>query len=264
MNQVALVTGGGRGLGRAFAIALANNQFQVAIASRNANELNDTAALLRACGVDAVAIPADVTDERAVQRMVTETERTLGPIDLLINSVGVGGPFGPAWETDSTAWWRNIEVNLKGPMLCCHEVVRGMIRRGRGRIVNVSSGAGTRSIPYMSAYVTGKTALIRFTEVLAAELRDHGVSVFAIQPGTVRTAMTEELMQSEAGQRWLPWFQTIFDEARDDSSKPGEDLVLFLASGKADSLSGRFFVAPGAPGNISSNRGCILQGARLS
>ena len=231
----------------------------MAVASRSADELEATAALLRAGGVDAVGIPTDVTDETAVHNMVSAAEEKLGPIDLLINCAGVGAPFGPTWLTDSNEWWRNIEVNLKGPMLCSKAVIKGMIERRRGRIINVASGAGTVSIPYMSAYVTGKAALIRFTEVLADELRQHGVSVFAIQPGTVRTALAEELMQSEAGERWLPWFKKIFDDKRDDSSKPGEELVLYLASGKADALSGRFFAAPDAPGNLAGQADRILK-----
>lgn len=259
MNEVALVTGGGRGLGRAFALALADGGMRVAVASRNEEELDATVALLRARGAEAVGIPTDVTDEEAVLRMVSLTEETLGPISLLVNSAGTSAPFGPTWETSSTEWWRNIEVNLKGPMLCGKAVVKGMIHRQQGRIINVASGAGTVSIPYMSAYVTGKAALIRFTEVLADEVRPHGVSVFAIQPGTVRTAMAEDLMRSESGARWLPWFKEIFDSGRDDSSKPGEDLVLHLASGKADALSGRFLAAPGAPENLADQTDHILE-----
>jgi len=179
-----------------------------------------------------------------------------------VNAAGFGPPFGPTWETDSDEWWRNVEVNLKGPMLCCKAVVTGMIARGQGRIINVASGAGTVSIPYMSAYVTSKAALIRFTEVFADELRPHGVSVFAIQPGTVRTAMAEELMQSASGKRWLPWFKKIFDEKRDDSSVPGQNLVLYLASGEADALSGRFFAAPGAPANMIDQIDQILKDNR--
>jgi len=197
MDQVALVTGGGRGLGRDFAVALAKKGMRVGVASRSVTELSVTLALLHAEGIEAVAIPTDVTDEAAVRKMVSVTEERLGPVDLLINSAGVGAPFGPTWETDSVEWWRNIEVNLKGPMLCCKAVIKGMIDRQRGRIINVASGAGIQSIPYMSAYVTGKAALIRLTEVLADELRQHGVSVFAIQPGTVRTIPPQLEMERE-------------------------------------------------------------------
>jgi len=259
MKQVAVITGGGRGLGRAFAVALAKSGMNVAVASRNAGELNATVALLKAVGVEAIGIPTDVTDEAAVQRMVAMTEEKLGVIDLLINGAGISTPFGPVWENDSAEWWRNIEVNLKGPMLCSKAVVSGMIQRRRGRIINVASAAGTVSIPYMSAYVAAKTALIRFTEVFAAELKPYGVAVFAIQPGTVKTAMAEELMQSEAGKRWLPWFRKTFDEGKDDSTRPGEDLVLYLASGKADALSGRFLAAPGDPRKLVERTDEILR-----
>ena len=239
---VALVTGGGRGLGRAFAIALARNRMRVAVAARTVEQLEETVRLIQAEGHDAIASACDVTRRADVERTVTLVESEFGSVDLLVNNAGTGQPFGPTWESDPDQWWRTLETNLKGPLLCSNAVLPSMVRRRSGRIINVASGAGTVSIPYMSAYVTSKAALIRFTEVLAAELRGHGISVFSIQPGTVRTALAEELMQSDAGKRWLPWFKAIFDEGRDDSPEPGTRLVLHLASGAADPLSGRFFL----------------------
>jgi len=257
-RKVALVTGGGRGLGRAFAIALARKGMSVAVAARSVNELDETVRIIHSEGHGAMAIPADVTLRADVQSMVDTVEETLGPIDLLVNNAGSGPPFGPTWEQDADEWWRTVETNLKGPFLCCNAVLPRMIERKQGRIINVASGAGTRSIPYMSAYVTSKAAVIRFTEVLADEVRTHGISVFAIQPGTVRTAMAEELLRSEACQRWLPWFKSIFDEGRDDQPDAGVELVLYLASGAADTLSGRFFCAPGTPGDIARHADEIL------
>lgn len=264
MKGVALVTGGGRGLGRAFAIGLSRAGMKVAVTSRTNSELEETVEAMREEGGDGFATAADVTDEAAVSRVISETESELGPVDLLVNNAGCGPPFGPTWEAPATDWWRTIETNLKGPLLCCNAVVPGMVSRGRGRIINVSSGAGTISIPYMSAYITSKAALIRFTEVLADELRPHGVSAFSIQPGTVRTAMARQLMDSKEGERWLPWFKQIFIEGHDNSAKPGVDLVLYLASGAADSLSGRFFAAPGDPDELLGKAERIReQGLRL-
>jgi NAD(P)-dependent dehydrogenase (short-subunit alcohol dehydrogenase family) len=100
-------------------------------------------------------------------------------------------------------------------MLCSRAVLPGMITRGRGRIVNVASGAGTSAIPYLGAYVTSKTALIRLTEIIALEAGQHGVKVFAIEPGTVRTSMADHALESEAGKRWLPWFGDIFKRSED-------------------------------------------------
>jgi len=244
-DGVAVVTGGGRGLGRAIAIALAGEGMRVAVVSRSAVELNETVELIRAAGGRAISVPADVTDANAVRAMAGEVEAKLGAVDLLVNGAGIGGPFGPTWDLDPDAWWRNMEINVKGPMLCCHAVVPGMVQRRRGRIINIASGAGLVSLPNMSAYVTAKTALIRFTEVLADELCEHGVSVFSIQPGTVRTAMSEELAYSESGRKWLPWFRKIFEEGRDQPAEVASNLVLFLAKGSADTLSGRYFSAPG-------------------
>jgi NAD(P)-dependent dehydrogenase (short-subunit alcohol dehydrogenase family) len=259
MNQVALVTGGGRGLGRAFAVALAKRGMDVAVASRNSDELESAVDSLKAAGVKAIGVPTDVTDDEAVRHMVQIAEEQLGPIDLLFNGAGISPPFGPTWETDSNDWWHNVEVNLKGPMLVCHAVAKRMVERRRGRINNVASTAGTLGVGYMSAYVTAKTGLIRFTEVLAWELRKHGVYAFSIQPGTVKTALAEELMQSEAGKKWLPWFKKIFDEGRDDSTRPGEELIVYLASGKADALTGRFLSAPGSPANLMVKTEQILK-----
>jgi NAD(P)-dependent dehydrogenase (short-subunit alcohol dehydrogenase family) len=97
--------------------------------------------------------------------------------------------MGRFWENDPEQWWRAMDVNLRGPLLCSYPVLPGMIARRRGRIINVSSGAGTRAMSHLSAYVASKTALLRFTESLALEAKAHGVSVFALGPGTVRTAM---------------------------------------------------------------------------
>ena len=249
-SGVAIVTGGGRGLGRAFAIGLAESGMRVAVAARTMPELDETVAAVRALGGEAIAVPTDVTDRAAVDRMVRLVEEQFGAIDLLVNNAGSGPPFGPTWEADPDEWWRTVEINLRGPHLCCARVMPAMTARQRGRIINVASGAGTVSIPYMSAYVTSKAALIRLTELLADEARSHGVAVFAIQPGTVRTAMAEELMQSEAGRKWMPWFAQIFEEKKDVTTEPAVKLVRFLASGQADALSGRFFTAPGDPAGM--------------
>ena len=170
-----------------------------------------------------------------------EVEKSLGSVNLLVNNAGLPGPIGPTWVTTPDDWWRRMEVNLRGPMLCSSAVLPGMIARGGGRIVNVASGAGTFAIPYLGAYVTSKTALIRFTEILALEAAQHGVKVFAIEPGTVRTAMAEHALESEEGQRWMPWFAEIFERGEDVPPDQAADLVVLLASGRADALSGRFF-----------------------
>ncbi len=239
-GQVAIITGGGRGLGRAMALALSGAGALVAVAARSEDQLKDTVTDIENRGGRTIALVVDVTDHDAVTGMVQETEQQLGPVDLLVNNAGVIQPIGPTWEVDPDEWWKNLDINVRGPFLCAREVLPGMIRRKCGRIVNVASYAGTISIPYGSAYVVAKTALIRFSENLAAETKEHNVQVFAIDPGTVRTAMAEYLLESEPGRRWAPWFRTIFDDGNDVSAERSAQLVLSLASGRADALSGCF------------------------
>jgi NAD(P)-dependent dehydrogenase (short-subunit alcohol dehydrogenase family) len=239
-GQVALVTGGGRGIGRAIALALARSGASVAVLARSADQLAEVVAEIARAGGRAIACPGDVTDRATVEGAVARVERELGPIDLLVNNAGAGGPLGALAEVDPDEWWRCVEVNLRGPLLCSRAVLPGMLARRRGRIVNVASGAGTHPIPNLSAYVTSKAALIRMTENLAAEVDSFGIRAFAIQPGTVRTAMVETVLQSEAGRRLMPWFFQVFEQGRDLPPEPAGRLVVFLASGQVDGLSGRF------------------------
>ena len=242
-GQVAIVTGAGRGIGRTIAQELAHAGMRVAIVARTASELDETAALIAAAGGQAFAISLSVTDEDAVRQMVATVEQQWGAVDLLVNNAGMAGPLGPTWETAASEWWRCMEVNLQGPLLCAHAVLPGMVARLQGRIINVASSAGLQAIVYASAYVTSKAALIRFSENLALETKAHGISVFAICPGLVRTAMAEEVMNTPAGEQWLPWYRTRFDEGQEIAPDRAAEMVLTLASGQADRLSGAFLAS---------------------
>jgi 3-oxoacyl-[acyl-carrier protein] reductase len=257
-GQVGVVTGAARGLGRAFALGLAQAGMDIAITDRREDELNETLQLLQSSGRKTLAVAADVSDPNQVSGLVNSVEQRLGPINLLVNNAALAGPAGPTWESDAQAWWQCQEVNLRGPFLCCHAVLPGMIARKQGRIINVASASGTVSVPYLSAYVTSKAALIRFTETLAFEVRPHGVSIFAMHPGAVHTPMNEELLAA-AGTQYLPWLEYIFQQGQDQTPEPGTKLVLFLASGKADELSGRLFMVPEDPAEMVSRAAEILQ-----
>ena len=236
-GQVAVVTGAGRGIGRAVSLALAQRGAKVAVLARTQSEIEETAALIKKSGI-AQPFAVDVTDEASVLRAMQKVEAALGPVDTLINSAGQLGRIGPFVDSEPAEWCHVIDVNLRGPMMCTRTVLPGMMERGRGRIVNIASGV--MPYPYLSAYVTSKTALVRFSEILAAEVRSRGVYVFAIAPGTTRTAMSEHSLTSEEGRRWIPWFGRIFKEKLDVPMDRPVELAVGLASGRADALSGRF------------------------
>jgi len=239
-GQIAIVTGGGRGIGRAIALALAKAGAAVAVVARTESQLAETVALIEQAGGRAIAFPADVTNQHAIEDALAQVEQKLGVVDLLINNAGVIRPAGPVWEVDPDIWWRCIEVNLRGQLLCARAVLPGMIARCQGRIINVSSAAGLQAVPYGSAYAISKAAVIRFTENLAPKTAEYGISVFALYPGEVRTAMTECLIESEEGQRWVPWVRQIFEAGHGVPPERAAELVVCLSSGSADALSGRF------------------------
>ena len=227
-GKVALVTGGGRGIGANIARELGEAGMRVAVAARTREQVERIAQ-----EIGAVALEVDVSDAASVQRMVGDTERELGAIDLLVNNAGIMGQSEvPTWkDEDAAGWWRVFEINVLGAYLCCRSVLRGMVERGGGRIVNVGSGSGylpvTAGRVGDTAYGPSKAALHRFGEVLAGQLEQHGIAVFTISPGLVRTALT----------------QTLGDDAPWTPPALAPQLVRALAGGRADRLTGRYIHA---------------------
>ena len=232
-DQVAIVTGGGRGVGRAVAEALGARGAAVAVAARSPRELEAVAAGLSR----AIPVPTDVTRPEQVVRLVERTQAELGPPTLLVAGAGTWDHVGPAWEGDADAWWRDVEVVLRGAYLCVRAVLPGMLERGAGRIVVVSSYAANVPRPWSSAYGSGRAALLRFVDSLAGEVEERGVAVFAVSPGFVRTELVEGVIRSDAGRRYLPGLGERTDVLAPDLA--GE-LVAELATGRADALTGRF------------------------
>jgi len=240
-GQVAIVTGGGRGIGRATAQGLAKAGAAVAVIARTADQLDGTVACIEEAGGRAAAFPADVTDQQAIERVVTQVEEQLGPVDLLVNNAGALAPIGPLWENDPDDWWRCIDVNLRGPFLCSRAILPGMVARRRGRIITTASGYSLVPCAYASAYAIGKAAATRLNENLAAEVKEQGISVFALDPGGVRTAMWEALAADPGDEKWLGGvFRRALEEGTCDPPERAADLAVLLASGHADALSGCF------------------------
>jgi NAD(P)-dependent dehydrogenase (short-subunit alcohol dehydrogenase family) len=234
-ERVALVTGAGRGIGRATAIALGNAGFAVALVARSAPALEKTRERVERTGATAFAAVADVTDVHAVARTVEEIERDAGAIAVLVNNAGSLRAIGPLWEVDPDDWWSDVMTSLAGAYNFCREVVPRMIERREGRIVNLTSYASVRPAPYETGYGCSKAAVNSLTESLAASLARHEISAFSVAPGFTQTELTEHLTSSEAGRRWLP----EAGGGRVVETGQTARLIARLAAGDADELSGR-------------------------
>ena len=220
-GQIALVTGGGRGIGANIARELASAGARVAVAARTSDQLEELA-----LAIDALPVVADVSRPDSVDTLVRAVESGLGPIDILCANAGIGSRDAYAWETDPDEWWRVFEVNVLGVYLTCRAVIPGMLERGRGRIVITGSGAAYLPTSSNSAYSASKAAVWRFGEILAKQLEGR-IPVFIFSPGLVRTQMTD----------WAP------DDAPWTPSELAPRLVRVLASGRADALAGRYLHA---------------------
>jgi NAD(P)-dependent dehydrogenase (short-subunit alcohol dehydrogenase family) len=222
-GAVALVTGGGRGIGAGVARALAEDGWKVAVSARTARQVEAVAE-----EIGGLAVEADVSKEADVARMVAAVEASLGPVSLLAANAGVAAREGASWQTDLSEWWSTFEVNVLGVHLCCRAVIPGMIERGGGRIVITGSGAAYLPSSGNPAYAASKAAVWRYGEILARELEPHGIAVFVISPGLVKTDLI-------AG--WAP------DDAPWTPPELAPNLVRALATGRYDALAGRYIHA---------------------
>jgi NAD(P)-dependent dehydrogenase (short-subunit alcohol dehydrogenase family) len=219
LEGVALVTGGGRGIGARIARELAAAGMRVAVTGRTRDQVEAVAAEIRG-----IAFVGDVSQREDVERWVEE----LGEVDLLVANAGIATWEKRAWEEDPDKWWHVLEVNVRGVYLSCRAVLPGMIERGRGRIVITGSGASYLPGTTNSAYASSKAAVGRFGEILARQLEPYGIPVFVISPGLVQTDMTEGQFPEDAP--WTP-------------PELAPRLVRALASGRGDALSGRYIHA---------------------
>jgi len=232
VGQVALVTGASTGIGRHLVEGLAARGVAVAGLARTEDRLAAAMAeVAEATGARTLAVPADVTDRRAVDRAVARVADELGRVDLLVNNAGlIDAAEVPVWEADADQWWDVVTSHIRGAQLLIRAVVPGMLARGHGRVINLASGMSTRANRDYPAYSVAKTGLMRLTEALDLSLQGSGVKAFDVAPGVVDTPMTRSMAMWQGFEDWTPPERVV-------------DLVGAIAAGELDAWSGRFLRA---------------------
>lgn len=243
-DKVAIVTGGGRGIGKAICLAFTREGANIVVISRTKAEVEETGKQIEALGGRVLPLSADVSNWRDVENAVASTIKRFGMVDILVNCAGVIGPVGPVIDNDISHWAQTIHINLIGTFLCTKAVLPTMIEHGGGKIINFSGGGAVSSRPYFTAYAASKAAVVRFTESLAEEVKDFNIQVNAIAPGAVNTRMLDQLLA--AGETAGEKESTKAREQLKGRGTPPEkaaSLAIFLASEKSDGLSGRLISA---------------------
>ncbi|MBI3763001.1 MAG: SDR family oxidoreductase [Chloroflexi bacterium] len=241
-DRSALVIGGGRGIGRAAAIALAAEGANVAVAARTRADVEAVATEIEASGRRALPLTIDVSEWEAVDAGVRTVLDAFGSVDILVNTAGVVAPIGLMAEADAAEWQRNIAINLLGTFNATHAVLGAMLTSGRGKIVLLSSLIASRVFPRFSAYAVSKAGIDHLTRTLAVELQGTNVHINAIYPGQTDTAMHAEIRavpRERIGDDVWRYYQEAKQQARLLRPEQPARLILFLASPLSDGISGR-------------------------
>lgn len=230
-----LITGGAKGLGRAFSEVLGAQGHQLIITGRDETALRTAETDLSALGVDVEAHVADLGDPGATPKLV----ESLGGIDVLVNNGALGGPVGPTWQVDENEWWRTVEVNLRGTAFAANAAIRTMTS---GRIINVVSNAGVHRWPYVTAYSVSKAAVIKLTENLAIELKRRPIAVLSYDPGMVGVGLMGRGCDLESDdphvRRITQWARSQRDAGRFTPVDQSAGLLARIVSGEFDHRSG--------------------------
>ncbi len=245
-DKVAIVTGGGKGIGRAIALAYAKEGADVVVASRTESALREAAAEIVAMGRKSLVVVTDLADTKQSLAMVDKAMEKFGKIDILVNNSGSEGPIMNVAEMDIEGWNQLLAVNLTGAMLCSRYVLeKSMIPRQSGIIINISSGQGRRGFPTRSAYSSSKFALIGLTQSLASEAGKYGIRVNCIAPGAVEGERIERVITATAKNLGITREQYLANAGSRSALgrivKPEEvaDLAVYLASDKSSGITGQ-------------------------
>ena len=243
-GRTGLVTGAGRGIGRAITLALAGAGADLVLVARTATELAETSDQIRRLGQEAMTAPVDVSRREQVRQAVARALERFGQVDILVNNAGVQPPIGPLADNDAEDWVHTVAVNLFGVFHCIQAVLPGMMAQRGGKIINLAGGGAAGPRPNFSAYAVSKAAVVRLTETLAEEVRPYNIQINAIAPGAVNTRMLDEVLAAgaAAGEELA-----AAQRRRAEGGTPVQlaaELALFLASDASNGLTGKLISAP--------------------
>ena len=243
-DKVAVVTGGGQGIGRMIAVALAGAGADVVLAARSREPLEATRAEIEALGREALVVQTDVCREESVQSLAEQTLAHFGHIDILVNNAGITGPTAMLWEVPPAEWEETFAVNVTGPYLCCRAFLPSMIERRAGSIIFISSMTGKRPLVGRATYAAGKLALVGMARTLAWETGPYGIRVNVISPGAVAGERVERVIREQARVEGISLeesrrhFTANSPLGRMVPPQNIADAVIFLASDSAASITG--------------------------
>jgi NAD(P)-dependent dehydrogenase (short-subunit alcohol dehydrogenase family) len=244
----ALVTGASQGLGLAIAHAFLAEGASIAICARSQADLGLAREQLIAAAGSEARVMAQVTDVSRpdeVRRLVSQTVRQLGGLDVLVCNAGIHGPKGPVEDVDWDEWMNALSVNLYGSVLACREVLPHMKSQRHGKIILLSGGGATKPMPNMSAYAASKAAVVRFGETLADEVRDFGIQVNSVAPGSLNTRLLMDVIDAGPGKVGVAFHKKLLAQ-RESGGEPlsrGASLCVFLASSESDGISAKLISA---------------------
>jgi NAD(P)-dependent dehydrogenase (short-subunit alcohol dehydrogenase family) len=239
-KEVAIITGSGRGIGKAIALSFASEGASVCVADTDLDAAECTAREIRSRGGESISVKTDVTKVADAREMVAITIGTFGKLDILVNNAGIA-KYAPFLDYQFQDWARTIDVNLSGCFLCAQEAARHMVNNLKGKIINVSSIAGRVSLPNSIAYSSTKGGIDAFTRVLAYELAIYGIAVNAVGPGPIMTEMAKKTLREEdrlAREMMIP-------AGRYGKVEDVAGVVLFLASKESDYVTGQIIYVDG-------------------
>jgi len=247
-DKVAIITGGGKGIGRAISMAFSSEGAIIVIAARTLSMLNETAEKIKSAGGRVKAIQADVSDEKQVQRLVAETLSDYGKVDILVNNSGIGGPTVNVVDLSLQDWNQVMTINLTGSMLCAREVLKYMIPQRKGNIINMGSDGGRFGYPMRSPYCVSKWGIIGLTETLAIEVGQHNIRVNCISPAAVKGERLVNVVKGRSEAMGVP-FEKLMSKITVNYSlqRPTEEAevaaaAVFLASDDSSGITGHTLV----------------------